>query len=281
MISHVYAVTLKHIHQHIVDYLSLNKGRARSWPLLTEFAAFIYKNAISCVFPVFIFFMLALSRIFDHSVIPRYDFLLIVCLIAQIVLFLAGIESKREVAVIFIFHGLGVMLELHKVNVGSWSYPEEAISKFAGVPLYSGFMYSSVASYICRAWDNFDLKMIHWPQTALTIAVGTIIYGNFFTNAFIVDVRWYIIPVLFLIFWRTKVEFKSSETVRQMPMLLTFVLIGFFIWMAENIATFLGAWKYASQHEGWKMVDAGKIVSWSLLVIVSIVIVGQLKRLRR
>jgi uncharacterized membrane protein YoaT (DUF817 family) len=249
--------------------------------LLTEFAAFIYKNAISCVFPVFIFFMLALSRIFDHSVIPRYDFLLIVCLIAQIVLFLAGIESKREVAVIFIFHGLGVMLELHKVNVGSWSYPEEAISKFAGVPLYSGFMYSSVASYICRAWDNFDLKMIHWPQTALTIAVGTIIYGNFFTNAFIVDVRWYIIPVLFLIFWRTKVEFKSSETVRQMPMLLTFVLIGFFIWMAENIATFLGAWKYASQHEGWKMVDAGKIVSWSLLVIVSIVIVGQLKRLRR
>jgi uncharacterized membrane protein YoaT (DUF817 family) len=65
-----------------------------------------------------------------------------------------------------------------------------------------------------------------------------------------------------------------------MPALLSFLLIGFFIWMAENIATFLGAWKYAYQHAGWKMVSWHKITSWSLLVIVSIIIVGQLKLLK-
>jgi uncharacterized membrane protein YoaT (DUF817 family) len=176
---------------------------------------------------------------------------------------------------------LGVLLELHKVNVGSWSYPEEAFTKFAGVPLYSGFMYSSVASYICRAWDNFDLKIVQWSHSALAIIVGGIIYVNFFTNAFMADLRWYIIPVLFIVFWRTKVRFNTNGIVRQMPMLLSFVLIGFFIWLAENIATFLGAWKYAYQHEGWEAVDVSKLTSWSLLVIVSVIIVGQLKRLGR
>lgn len=280
---------MKRVHNHIIQ--ELESGRSQSLVLdsrqsrisagARELVAFTYKNAISCIFPVFIFGMLAVSRMVDHSVIPRYDFLLIVCVLAQIVLFLTGIESKREVAVIFIFHGLGVLLELHKVNVGSWSYPEEAFTKFAGVPLYSGFMYSSVASYICRAWDNFDLKIVQWPHSALAIIVGGIIYVNFFTNAFMADVRWYIIPVLFSVFWRTKVQFNTNGIVRQMPMLLSFVLIGFFIWLAENIATFLGAWKYAYQHEGWEAVDVSKLTSWSLLVIVSVIIVGQLKRLGR
>jgi uncharacterized membrane protein YoaT (DUF817 family) len=270
---------MRRVHGHIIQGLEINPAESVWNARIRELAAFTYKNAISCIFPVFIFGMLAVSRMVDHSVIPRYDFLLIVCVLAQIVLFLTGIESKREVAVIFIFHSLGVLLELHKVNVGSWSYPEEAFTKFAGVPLYSGFMYSSVASYICRAWDNFDLKIIHWPHSALAIAVGAIIYINFFTNAFVMDVRWYIIPVLFIVFWKTRVEFNTNGVVRQMPMLLSFVLIGFFIWLAENIATFLGAWKYAYQHEGWKLVDAGKLTSWSLLVIVSVIIVGQLKRL--
>jgi len=280
---------MKRAHRYIIQRLS--KG---SNPLLItsseesavdtgirELLAFGYKNAISCIFPVFIFGMLALSRVFDHSILPRYDFLLIVCVLAQIVLFLSGIESRREVAVIFIFHALGVLLELHKVHVGSWSYPEEAYTKFAGVPLYSGFMYSSVASYICRAWENFELKMINWPKPILAIAAGAIIYINFFTNAFVMDLRWWIIPALFVIFWKTKVEFNTNGIIRTMPMLLAFVLIGFFIWLAENIATFLGAWKYAYQHEGWQLVDTGKLTSWSLLVIVSVIIVGAFRQAQR
>lgn len=272
---------MRSVHSQIIQRLLVNPTESRIISGIRELVAFTYKNGISCIFPVFIFGMLAVSRMVDGAFIPRYDFLLIVCLLAQIVLFLIGIESKREVAVIFIFHGLGVLLELHKVNVGSWSYPEEAFTKFAGVPLYSGFMYSSVASYICRAWDNFELKIVHWPHWALAVVSGGFIYVNFFTNAFMMDLRWYIIPFVFVVFWRTKVEFNTNGVVRQMPMLLSFVLIGFFIWLAENIATFLGAWKYAYQHEGWQLVEAGKLTSWSLLVIVSVIIVGQLKRMRR
>lgn len=268
---------MRSTHQYIIQSLVSNRADSRWISGIRELVAFAYKNAISCVFPVFIFAMLAVSRAFETSILPRYDFLLIACVFAQFVLFISGIESKREVAVIFIFHGLGVLLELHKVNVGSWSYPEEAYTKIAGVPLYSGFMYSSVASYICRAWENFDLKITNWPHSVLAIAVGGIIYLNFFTNAFMMDVRWYIIPVLFVVFWKTSVMFNTNGRIRRMPMLLSFVLIGFFIWLAENIATFLGAWKYAYQHESWQLVDTGKLTSWSLLVIVSVIIVAQLK----
>ena len=65
-----------------------------------------------------------------------------------------------------------------------------------------------------------------------------------------------------------------------MPLIFSFLLIGFFIWIGENLATFLGAWKYAYQHEGWRMVSIGKISSWFLLVVLSIVIVIQLKFIR-
>ncbi len=280
---------MKRAHQYIIQELNYQRNYSRDihsseskWAAgLRELFAFAYKNAISCIFPVFIFGMLALSRVFDQSVLPRYDFLLIACVLAQLALFLSGIESKREVAVIFIFHGLGVLLEWHKVNVGSWSYPEEAYTKFMGVPLYSGFMYSSVASYICRAWDNFELNIVRWPHPLLVITVGAMIYINFFTNAYVTDIRWYIVPILLLVFWRTNVEFNTNGQIRRMPMLLAFVLIGFFIWLAENIATFLGAWKYAHQHEGWKLVEASKLTSWSLLVIVSVIIVAQLKQFQR
>jgi len=61
---------------------------------------------------------------------------------------------------------------------------------------------------------------------------------------------------------------------------LSFALVGFFICIAENIATFFGAWKYACQHTGWQMVAWHKITSWGLLVIVSFIIVAQLKRVK-
>jgi len=64
------------------------------------------------------------------------------------------------------YHLIGLVLELFKVHMGSWSYPEEAYSKVFGVPLYSGFMYASVASYLCQAWRRLDVRLIDWPQAA-------------------------------------------------------------------------------------------------------------------
>ncbi len=65
-----------------------------------------------------------------------------------------------------------------------------------------------------------------------------------------------------------------------MPVILSFMLIGFFIWLAENVATRLGAWKYAYQHSNWTMVNYQKISSWGFLVIVSYIIIAELKLLK-
>ena len=66
----------------------------------------------------------------------------------------------------------------------------------------------------------------------------------------------------------------------KMPLSLSFVLIGFFIWVAENIATFFGAWQYPNQAEAWSLVHFGKVSSWLLLVIVSFLIVATLKQVK-
>jgi uncharacterized membrane protein YoaT (DUF817 family) len=64
-----------------------------------------------------------------------------------------------------------------------------------------------------------------------------------------------------------------------MPLALAFLLIGFFIWVAENIATYFGAWVYPHQAQQWAIVGPTKISSWMLLVIISFIIVASLKQI--
>lgn len=189
-------------------------------------------------------------------------------------------ETRDEVLVITVFHILGLIMEIYKVHKGSWAYPEDAYTKLMGVPVYSGFMYASVASFICQAWRRLDLKFIRWPNRTLVIILGTAIYLNFFTHHYIYDFRWIITGLILIIFYKTWVGFTNNNHQRKLPMVVAFFLIGLFIWFAENIATFLGAWKYAYQHEQWTMVGVGKLSSWGLLVIVSIIIVAELKFLK-
>ena len=59
-----------------------------------------------------------------------------------------------------------------------------------------------------------------------------------------------------------------------MPLVLAFLLVALFIWIAENIATWSGAWLYPSQLAGWQMVSLNKLVSWFLLMIISVVLVA-------
>ena len=220
---------------------------------------------------------LALSNAIQIPGVFRYDFILIICLLAQYIMYKSNLESKDELKVILLFHMIGLVLEIYKVNFNSWSYPEEAWSKIWGVPLYSGFMYASVASYICQAWRRFDLAIVNWPKSYFAIPLGTMIYLNFFTHHFIYDFRWLLMAVLFIVFYRTIVKFTVRKKIYKMPIVVSFFLIGFFIWVAENIATFFGAWSYPNQEISWKIVHFGKISSWFLLVVISIMIVAQLK----
>lgn len=213
---------------------------------IKQLIRFGWQQALCCIFPAVIFALLAGSKLVDIPYLARYDFILLMCVITQYGLIKSGLESWEEFKVIMLFHLIGLCLELYKVHMGSWSYPEAAVFKVGGVPLYSGFMYASVASYIVQAWRRFDL-------------------------------RWYITALLLLIIRQTWVSFQVGYQRYQMPMNLSFLLIGFFIWIAENISTFLGAWQYPNQEGGWQLVHLGKISSWFLLVVISVIIVANLK----
>ncbi|MES2459729.1 MAG: DUF817 domain-containing protein [Armatimonadota bacterium] len=242
---------------------------------------FVRLEALSCLFPVGIFLTLAVSKIVSLPFwLPRYDFILLMCLLMQLGMYLGKLETKDEIKVICVFHGIGLLLEMFKIRMGSWSYPEEAYSRIWGVPLYSGFMYASVASYVCQAWRNLSLQIYGWPGARVAAPFAALVYGNFFTHHWIGDLRWILICATFVLFRRTVVQYQVIGRHYAMPLVLAFGLIGFFVWGAENIATFFGAWQYPNQKNGWHFVHSSKISSWFLLVIITVVIVAQLKRVK-
>jgi uncharacterized membrane protein YoaT (DUF817 family) len=68
-------------------------------------------------------------------------------------------------------------------------------------------------------------------------------------------------------------HFRVWRRTYRMPLLLAFALVALFIWIAENIATWAGAWFYPDQADGWQPVSVSKLVSWFLLMIISVVLV--------
>jgi len=232
---------------------------------------------MSCIFPVLIFATLAVSKFIDGFYIHRYDLILLILLLVQYFMYKSGLETFDEIKVICVFHVIGLGLELYKVHMGSWSYPESAYTKLCGVPFYSGFMYASVASYMCQVWRRLHMDMTGWPVMLATMFLGGAIYLNFFTHHFIPDFRWWLTGLVFIVFWNTRILYTVRDKTYQMPLKIAFLLVAFFIWLAENIATFFSAWKYPNQHETWHIVGFSKISSWFLLVIITVIIVAQLK----
>jgi len=245
-----------------------------------EFLAFGIKEARACVFAGLFFCALFLSHKLNGYGIPRYDLLLLIAVGIQAWMLRAGLETRDEFKAILVFHAIGIALEIYKTSMGSWSYPEFAYTKLLGVPLYAGFMHAAVASYIIQAWRLFDLRIERHPPYWMAAAVAIAIYANFYTHHFIGDYRWYLIALACGLYARTSVIFRPYDRDRRMPLLLAFVLIGFFIWVAENLSTFLGAWRYPNQIGAWALVHVGKWSSWSLLTMMSFIIVVELKHIK-
>lgn len=241
---------------------------------------FTYHEALSCLFAVAIFCSMAVTKWVSVPGVARYDVILLTCILVQGLMFWSGMETLDELKVITLFHIIGFTLEVYKVHTGSWAYPDHAWSKLLGVPLYSGFMYASVASYLVQAWRRLDLEIYYWPRARYTVLLSGLIYLNFFTDHFFYDMRWIYTALLAVLFFRTSVSFALRGVRYRMPLLASFFLIGFFIWIAENISTFFGAYRYPDQHGAWHIVHAGKISSWFLLVIISVMIVAQLKKVK-
>ncbi len=248
-----------------------------------EFWFFGLKNARSCLFVGLFFAAVFVTPRAGLWGVPRYDLLLIAALAIQIAMVATRLESWDELKAISLFHVVGFALEVFKTSSGikSWAYPDFAYTKLWGVPLFSGFMYAAVGSYIIQAWRLFDLRILHHPLYPMAALVAVLIYANFFTHHYIGDYRWYLAACALGLYARTTVVYRPLDRDRRMPLLLAFVLIGFFIWLAENISTFAGVWAYPNQLGAWSTVHVGKWSSWSMLVVMTFTIVANLKHIKR
>jgi uncharacterized membrane protein YoaT (DUF817 family) len=199
--------------------------------LLQDFLRFTWLQVLSSLFGISVFLILAFTRIVDVPGIPRYDLIFILCLAVQWLMVKTKLETWDEVKVISLFHLIGLVLEIYKVHHGSWAYPEDGYLKVAGVPLYSGFMYAAVASYITQAWRRFDLSMRPLPPGWLAIGLAATIYLNFFTHHYLADIRWWLMGIVLVLYTRTRCSFTLNERRYWLPLSLAFILVRCF-WAA-------------------------------------------------
>lgn len=247
-----------------------------------EFLLFGFKQAWACLFGALLLALLLATHFLypADAALHRYDFLTLAALAIQLALLAFRLETLREASVILIFHVVGTVMELFKTAAGSWIYPEESLLHIGAVPLFSGFMYAAVGSYIARVWRIFDFRFSHYPPRWAPWLLAAGIYINFFAHHWTVDLRYALFAMTGVLFWRTRVHFRNWQVHRWMPLLVGFALVALFIWFAENIATFANAWHYPGQEDGWEMVGLAKLGSWYLLMLISFVLVSLVQPVR-
>ena len=268
------------IDNYLMDARPRQIESLRRWGL--DFLYFGIKEARACLFVGLFLFAMLLTPRAGILGIPRYDVLLAIAIGLQLWMVWAKLETWDELKAVCLFHAVGFALEAFKVSssIQSWSYPDFAYTKLFGVPLFSGFMYATIGSYMIQSWRLLDLRVRHHPPYWMAATIAILIYANFFTHHYIGDYRWYLAACALGLYSRTMVTFRPLDRDRQMPLLLAFVLIGFFIWLAENIGTFWGVWRYPNQLGAWSVVHLSKWSSWSLLVIMTFTIVASLKHIK-
>lgn len=238
------------------------------------------KQAWAALFGGMLIAAIVITHYIDLPWLHRYDWLFLWAVLVQIGMLVFRLEQPREVIAIVLFHLVGLGMELFKTSssIGSWTYPGDAEIRLLTVPLFSGFMYAAVGSYITRAWRVLHLRFMHYPDRMATILAALLIYINFFTHHYIYDYRYLLFAAVGILFFRTAVHFRLHVREYRMPLLLGFALISFVLWLAENIGTLTDAWLYPSQANGWEMVGLEKWGSWFLLMIISFIMVDVLRK---
>ncbi|MFN7056733.1 DUF817 domain-containing protein [Hyphomonas sp.] len=251
------------------------------WSLAAfEFLAFGIKQAWACLFGgAMLALLLATHFLYPEGApLARYDFLVLAALALQAMLLMTGLETWEEARIILVFHIVGTIMELFKTAAGSWIYPEPSLLRIGDVPLFSGFMYAAVGSYLARVWRIFDFRFTRFPPLLAQGLLAAAIYVNFFAHHWTVDIRLALFAATVLLYGRCLVWFRPDAAHRPMPLVIGFLLVALFIWFAENIGTFARAWAYPGQEHGWQMVSLSKLGSWYLLMIISFVLVATVHR---
>lgn len=249
---------------------------------LLDVVVFGLKQAWACVFGAAMLVLLVLARLLypDDALLARADALVLGAVALQVAMLVLRLEAGRELWVIMLFHLVGTVMEVFKTQVGSWAYETEGVLRIGAVPLYSGFMYAAVGSYMVRVMRLFDLRFTRYPPLWATGLVAAGIYLNFFTHHYLPDARWVLLALVGLLYARCLMSFRIRRGGRwyRMPVLLAFAGVAFLLWIAENVGTAAGAWIYPHQEAGWELVPLTKFVAWLLLMMISVVLVTLVHR---
>jgi uncharacterized membrane protein YoaT (DUF817 family) len=239
---------------------------------------FIFKAASAALFGLLLLIAFAVTAPMgshEYWGFFRYDYLLFYALIIQACLIYLKLESWAEAKVIALFHIMAMGMEIFLTHpaIASWQYPQPAIFKLLTVPLFAGFMYSAVGSFFARSLRLYNVSFENLPNFGNMLCLAVLSYLNFMTKFFIPDYRMVLFVWSIIIFWKTKLYFQLQQHQFKVPMLPVLLVLAFLIWIAENISTFYKIWLYPSQVDAWHMVGWGKLGSWYLLLLLSLVLV--------
>ncbi|CAL1691428.1 hypothetical protein MMB232_01568 [Brevundimonas subvibrioides] len=263
-----------------LDTLQVVADRAAWSRFGFTFLMFGIKQAYACLFGGAMLGLILVTFLLwpDDAPVSRYDFLVVGAVLIQAAMLGLKLESWAEARVILLFHIAGTIMELFKTAHGSWVYPEESVLRIGAVPLFSGFMYAAVGSYIARVQRIFHIRVRGYPPVWTTWVLAAAIYVNFFAHHWLPDIRTGLFVATALLFGRGWFWFTANRTRLKMPLLLGYLLVALFIWFAENLGTLGRAWAYPGQEAGWEMVSVSKLGSWFLLMIISVVMVSLVHR---
>lgn len=254
-------------------------ARARLPEHAAAFVMFALKQAWAALFGGLFLIALIVTRAVWQPDWPvtRYDALFVFAVVTQGLFLAFKLESWAEARVIALFHLTGTAMEVFKLRMGSWDYPDTGLFEIAGVPLFSGFMYACVGSYIARVIRIFRMRFAPYPPFWATVLLAVAIYGNFFGHHFGPDIRAVLFVAAIALFARTRIWFYPDRRPYWMPLPLAAFLAALFLWIAENVGTFTQTWVYAGQGH-FDLVSLGKLGSWFLLLHVSFVTVTLVSR---
>jgi uncharacterized membrane protein YoaT (DUF817 family) len=244
------------------------RGRLPGWAV--EPVLFVLKQGWACLFGGLLLAAIIATKLVWQPDWPvaRYDALLVFALATQAVFLRARLETWEEARVILLFHLTGTLMEWFKVAAGSWAYPEPALFKVMQVPLFSGFMYAAVGSYMVRVIRGFDMVFAPFPPAWMLWALAAAIYVNFFAHHALPDLRAVLIPASVVLFLRTRIWFRTDRRFHWMPLPVAAGLAAVALWVAENVGTATQTWLYAGQRPG-EWVSPAKLGSWYMLLYVA------------
>jgi uncharacterized membrane protein YoaT (DUF817 family) len=242
--------------------------------IVKQSVLFLKKQAYCALFGGVLLFFIGITYYVNPGDINRYDFLFIIAVCTQVLLLLFKYESLREFYVILTFHVLALIMEVYKVGIGSWTYFGGGNISLFGVPLFTGFMYSAIGSYMYRAWKINKFRFKNYPKPTHLITLLVFIYINFFTNHFLYDFRYILLVVSGIIFYKTRFFVELTDKRIQVHPLLANALTAFVIWISEQFGTFYRLWAYPNQIHTWTFVSFNKYISWYLLLIFSFSIIS-------